>query len=186
MKSSLTILQNRNQLALSMVGKPETPLDILFPYPETTDGDEFIQEGETRAEETRQITRFHILKSQNNNKMTYESRHRGKNLPFGRLSLDLHTCTTYKENSSLKDETIPRAIWTGGLRRHWLRSDQSSCEATALNKGEERIWFYGLLTKSKLRHVVNLEHLAEVLRSQVLVADHLDRYVTTAVAAADD
>ncbi|UYV76060.1 hypothetical protein LAZ67_13002356, partial [Cordylochernes scorpioides] len=54
----------------------ETPLDALFPYPETTDSDEYIQELETKAEEARQIARFHILKAQDVNKTNYDSKHR--------------------------------------------------------------------------------------------------------------
>ncbi|UYV84067.1 hypothetical protein LAZ67_X001053 [Cordylochernes scorpioides] len=54
----------------------ETPLDALFPYPETTDSYEYIQELETKAEEARQIARFHILKAQDVNKTNYDSKHR--------------------------------------------------------------------------------------------------------------
>ncbi|UYV60360.1 K02A2.6-like [Cordylochernes scorpioides] len=54
----------------------ETPLDALFPYPETTDSDEYIQELETKAEEARQIARFHILKAQDVYKTNYDSKHR--------------------------------------------------------------------------------------------------------------
>ncbi|UYV72359.1 hypothetical protein LAZ67_9002777 [Cordylochernes scorpioides] len=56
----------------------ETTLDTIFPYSSSPEGEEFIQNLGTRAEEARQIARHHIFKAQETNKTNYDARHTGK------------------------------------------------------------------------------------------------------------
>ncbi|UYV75828.1 hypothetical protein LAZ67_13001456 [Cordylochernes scorpioides] len=49
-----------------------------LPYSSSPEGEEFIQNLGTRAEETRQIARHHIFKAQETNKTNYDARHTGK------------------------------------------------------------------------------------------------------------
>ncbi|UYV71905.1 hypothetical protein LAZ67_9001013 [Cordylochernes scorpioides] len=56
----------------------ETTLDAIFPYSSSPEGEEFIQNLGTRAEEARQIARHHIFKAQETNKTNYDARHTGK------------------------------------------------------------------------------------------------------------
>ncbi|UYV72084.1 hypothetical protein LAZ67_9001766 [Cordylochernes scorpioides] len=56
----------------------ETTLDTIFPYSSSSEGEEFIQNLGTRAEEARQIARHHIFKAQETNKTNYDARHTGK------------------------------------------------------------------------------------------------------------
>ncbi|UYV68394.1 hypothetical protein LAZ67_5004196 [Cordylochernes scorpioides] len=56
----------------------ETTLDAIFPYSSSSEGEAFIQNLGTRAEEARQIARHHIFKAQETNKTNYDARHTGK------------------------------------------------------------------------------------------------------------
>ncbi|UYV81466.1 hypothetical protein LAZ67_20001269 [Cordylochernes scorpioides] len=56
----------------------ETTLDTIFSYSSSPEGEEFIQNLGTRAEEARQIARHHIFKAQETNKTNYDARHTGK------------------------------------------------------------------------------------------------------------
>ncbi|UYV82739.1 K02A2.6-like, partial [Cordylochernes scorpioides] len=55
----------------------ETTLDTIFPYSSLSEGEEFIKNLGTRAEEARQIA-HHIFKAQEMNKTNYGARHTGK------------------------------------------------------------------------------------------------------------